>query len=426
MAGRSERAVSTARTRHAALPEGARALESLSAYEVALLLHTLELGRYADGFMAMPVRGADLDGATEDDLEEAGMSVALHRRALLAQVADYRVHGISGHYLEQAAADAEAHHAQQQQGHGHHHAAQQQQQQQQSCGYDHHDHHQAYAGQHYGGGYDQYVDGAAGYGEDAYGYTLDGTTQAAYAAHAAYEAEPHQQEAAGAVAASGADIGLGFGFDARAGRDAAATDDADDDDDGNDGDDDDDDVNAGAVTAVKSPPRLPPRTTAKQQTPERAPTTPTASAEGVVLAMAEAAVAAESRQAEPDQLLPMRDELGSSLQQEAQLAWLREAEVRSLSPQPSSTELAAPPKEEEPQCVQPRGFWENLSLGLKGVLAMKPSAALCACTTARRPRGLSEMYLNRDRDGVDTAPTGAVTPDKIITPVIINAAVSVC
>ena len=51
------------------------------------------------------------------------------------------------------------------------------------------------------------------------------------------------------------DIGLGFGFDARARRD----DDADD--------DDSDDDKAAAKTPVKSPPKLPPRATAKQQTP---------------------------------------------------------------------------------------------------------------------------------------------------------------
>jgi hypothetical protein len=40
---------SAARTRHSNLPEGTRALDSLSAYEVALLLHSLELGRYVEG-----------------------------------------------------------------------------------------------------------------------------------------------------------------------------------------------------------------------------------------------------------------------------------------------------------------------------------------------------------------------------------------
>ena len=36
--------------------------------------------------MALPIRGADLETATDDDLQEAGMAIALHRRALLAQV----------------------------------------------------------------------------------------------------------------------------------------------------------------------------------------------------------------------------------------------------------------------------------------------------------------------------------------------------
>ena len=348
MAGRSERAMSAARTRHAALPEGARALDSLSAYEVALLLHTLELGRYADGFMALPVRGADLDAATEHDLEEVGMSVALHRRTLFAQIADFRVDGVSAHYLEQAAADAEAHHHAQQ--YGYHHA------QPHGGGYDdhHHHHHQAHAGQQYGG-YDNQYD-AAGYGEDAYGYTLDASTQAAYAAQAAaYAAQPQQQpaeEAAEATAPSAADA-------------------------------------------------------------------QSSAAEAAVWAVAEAAVAEEAKQPEPDQLLPMRDELGSpAAPQQTQLAWLKEAEVSSRSPQPSSTELAAAAGEDEfLDSVRPRGFWDNLSFGFKGAFAMQPSAALCACT-ARRPRGVSEMWLNRDRDGTDAIPTGTSTPKKIITPVI--------
>jgi hypothetical protein len=36
--------------------------------------------------MSLPIRGADLETATDEDLQEAGMSIALHRRALLTQV----------------------------------------------------------------------------------------------------------------------------------------------------------------------------------------------------------------------------------------------------------------------------------------------------------------------------------------------------
>ena len=97
---------SAARTRHSNLPDGTRALDSLSAYEVALLLHSLELGRYAEGFMSLPIRGADLETATDEDLQEAGMSIALHRRALLTQVLDMRSEGVPTHLLESALQDA--------------------------------------------------------------------------------------------------------------------------------------------------------------------------------------------------------------------------------------------------------------------------------------------------------------------------------
>ena len=116
----------------------------------------------------------------------------------------------------------------------------------------------------------------------------------------------------------------------------------------------------------------------------------------------------------------MRDELNPP--QEAQLAWLKEAEVSSRSSPPPSTELAVPPVEDESPWVRPRGFWENLSFGFRGAFAMQPSAALCACTT-RRPRGYSnDMWLNRDRDdGTNATPTGTgVTPSDKITPPVIT------
>lgn len=80
-----------------------RVLSSLSKEDVSQLLVGLELGRYAAEFSKFPVRGADLEHATEDDLREAGMSLGLHRRALLRQVAAFKVDGVPPHLLQVAA-----------------------------------------------------------------------------------------------------------------------------------------------------------------------------------------------------------------------------------------------------------------------------------------------------------------------------------
>ena len=116
----------------AAWSQETRPLNSLSTYEVVLLLHALELGRYAEGFLALPMRGgeaapvelvkhasftaprvlrasADLETATDADLQEAGMNgLALHRRTLLGQVARFRTEGVPTHLIESARAEAEA------------------------------------------------------------------------------------------------------------------------------------------------------------------------------------------------------------------------------------------------------------------------------------------------------------------------------
>ena len=80
-----------------------RVLSSLSKEDVSQLLVGLELGRYAAQFSQFPVRGADLVHATENDLKEAGMSLGLHRRALLRQVAAFRQDGVPPHLLQVAA-----------------------------------------------------------------------------------------------------------------------------------------------------------------------------------------------------------------------------------------------------------------------------------------------------------------------------------
>ena len=43
----------------AAWSQETRPLNSLSTYEVVLLLHALELGRYAEDFLALPMRGGE-------------------------------------------------------------------------------------------------------------------------------------------------------------------------------------------------------------------------------------------------------------------------------------------------------------------------------------------------------------------------------
>ena len=69
-------------------------LSSLGATEVANLLHSIDLGRYATNFLSLPWRGADLEAAEERDLEDAGVAAPVHRRSLLKQVAVWRVEGV--------------------------------------------------------------------------------------------------------------------------------------------------------------------------------------------------------------------------------------------------------------------------------------------------------------------------------------------
>ena len=88
-----------------------RELSSLSADEVFVLLHALELGRYADQFFSLPIRGVDLESATDADLCEAGMTIGVHRRALQNQVSSFAAHGVPEAYLDPtcvAAAPADA------------------------------------------------------------------------------------------------------------------------------------------------------------------------------------------------------------------------------------------------------------------------------------------------------------------------------
>ena len=66
-----------------------RSLEHLSKEDVAALLKSIELGAYADAFLATPITGADLKLMEEADLESLGVGVSIHRRRLLRQIEDW-------------------------------------------------------------------------------------------------------------------------------------------------------------------------------------------------------------------------------------------------------------------------------------------------------------------------------------------------
>ena len=74
-------------------------LGSLTPEQVGMLLHAIRLGRYAEGFMQLPLRGADLEEATEDDLTEAGVTIRVHRRTLLKQVEEWSTRGVPAEFV---------------------------------------------------------------------------------------------------------------------------------------------------------------------------------------------------------------------------------------------------------------------------------------------------------------------------------------
>ncbi len=73
---------------------GAIPLESLTEQEVAALLASLGLGKYADACLAIPLRGRDLPHCREADLEEIGIKFRPHRLSLLEEVARMVEHGV--------------------------------------------------------------------------------------------------------------------------------------------------------------------------------------------------------------------------------------------------------------------------------------------------------------------------------------------
>lgn len=70
-------------------------LIGLEVRDVGALLHGLELGRYAGKFATNAISGADLDvGLTERELNELGVSLTIHRKRLLLQLASFTEHGV--------------------------------------------------------------------------------------------------------------------------------------------------------------------------------------------------------------------------------------------------------------------------------------------------------------------------------------------
>ena len=93
--------------RAAVLPLGA-----LTPQQVGCLLEALQLGRYSAAFQQLPIRGADLEEVTDDDLKEAGVEISVHRRALLKQVAEFKQSGVPVNLLMEGAGAASARPAQ--------------------------------------------------------------------------------------------------------------------------------------------------------------------------------------------------------------------------------------------------------------------------------------------------------------------------
>ena len=74
-------------------------LVELNEGDVACVLHSLGLGRYADACMVVPLRGRDLAHCTDDDLKEIGIRFRPHRLSLLEEVAGLRANGVPTHML---------------------------------------------------------------------------------------------------------------------------------------------------------------------------------------------------------------------------------------------------------------------------------------------------------------------------------------
>ena len=78
---------------------------SLNETQVASLLRSLGLGKYAAKCLQLPLRGCDLLHCTADDLEAAGISFRPHRLSLLDEVSKLAVDGVPSSMLASAEDD---------------------------------------------------------------------------------------------------------------------------------------------------------------------------------------------------------------------------------------------------------------------------------------------------------------------------------
>jgi len=77
-------------------PQGAdtRPLASLTVAEVCRLLAFLELAKAAEMFREAEFNGEDLAAAADQDLQDVGMKMAVHRTRLLNRVKEFVANGV--------------------------------------------------------------------------------------------------------------------------------------------------------------------------------------------------------------------------------------------------------------------------------------------------------------------------------------------
>jgi hypothetical protein len=73
---------------------GTRPLASLTVDEVCRLLAFLELGKAAEMFREAEFNGEDLAAATDQDLQDVGMKMTVHRTRLLNRVKEFVANGV--------------------------------------------------------------------------------------------------------------------------------------------------------------------------------------------------------------------------------------------------------------------------------------------------------------------------------------------
>jgi len=94
-------------SRHSSGNSGERhALRNLTADHVVRMMHGLELGKYAPALHELPMTGAALAVADDNDLREAGVVNTLHRKLLLSKVDHFLSHDVPSYLLQSIEAHA--------------------------------------------------------------------------------------------------------------------------------------------------------------------------------------------------------------------------------------------------------------------------------------------------------------------------------